>query len=830
MRWASLVFGPWLACGACLAAPAVARAADPPGALGTLAVPGGADALAAAAGLTAPASRGTLLLDVIRRLHAPADGDRAAAGPRRVAVAAALGGAPTEDLVPLPFTESTWIRVVFRGRVAPASLARAIVETPDAAWLYSGGVGLDDATRAWFASRPHRLLRLRAQAGAFAAFGPSLRIEGERVAVPGGPPADAAWAALIGESPADAERFVDRLFEKSDGRAAWLYDVVSRLDPGQQRHLLDGAGASDRLRRLADVFARVSPEWRIAERPYWRPLVDPAALVREVPAADDGRLAIGEDPAAWTGTFGRPTAVDLAWLAERVFGGELAGVRDRFELVAFAGRWARAGTPPSAPVLDLFQAAPVLALTLERIGVRDGALAARLLSLVQQDGAREHGPGMTLLQASFALIERFALAGSLDPAAAQRQLAALADRIAADGIAAGVADWIAGSVVPACSPLAPGAPVDAQLSACLAGPTPASAPRLEWEGQRYTVDPAGAVRDRLARVQDVFGPPAVDAALAAARGNAPGSLAEALVALVYAAVLPTTDPELLASRVDRRHVFGSGRHGSHRAWRLAEPVSAAGVPWHLEGSLLALDVAMAVQSLRRVSEDPPSPTLPGADRVAFARTVALLSPSRMTDASRDTVVRLLARGDARLRAIGDAASARSAARAAGISAWRREGLAWSVAHDPASIGRTLSLTETLWLGEPRPEERVALDAWGTSRLAATGELASRLPPPGPWEEAISHDARAGLAASVADLNLRVAQFLASRTLPAAIARDVLSAATQELVDRVEAPRADDVRAVVAAIGRIDDTRLEDYVAAITGDGAMRPVREPETGQ
>jgi hypothetical protein len=52
-------------------------------------------------------------------------------------------------------------------------------------------------------------------------------------------------------------------------------------------------------------------------------------------------------------------------------------------------------------------------------------------------------------------------------------------------------------------------------------------------------------------------------------------------------------------------------------------------------------------------------------------------------------------------------------------------------------------------------------------------------------------------------------------------------ATLELVDHVAARRADDWRAVVEYVAAIGDARLEDYVAALTADGPLRPVRNPE---
>ena len=183
-------------------------------------------------------------------------------------------------------------------------------------------------------------------------------------------------------------------------------------------------------------------------------------------------------------------------------------------------------------------------------------------------------------------------------------------------------------------PLAPSETLDGQLAAALSGPPPAAPVRVEWEGQRYVVDRAAATRARIERVREAQGRPSVDAALAdrGGAGRRPGR--------VDLRVRAAGDRSR-AARQPRRgapRFRAAARVGAQdrRAWRLAEPASA-GAPWHLSGSLLGLDVALAVPSLRRVSDDPPAPTLPAADRVAFARTVALLPARALTDASRDTV-------------------------------------------------------------------------------------------------------------------------------------------------------------------------------------------------
>ena len=112
--------GSWIACGAWLAAsPAPRPAENRPGALGSLAVPGGVDALAAAAGLPVPAPRATVALELIRRLHGASAGDPAAAARRQAVVAAlaqpAAGAAAAAGAtIPLPFDEDLWTRMIFR--------------------------------------------------------------------------------------------------------------------------------------------------------------------------------------------------------------------------------------------------------------------------------------------------------------------------------------------------------------------------------------------------------------------------------------------------------------------------------------------------------------------------------------------------------------------------------------------------------------------------------------------------------------------------------------------------------------------------------------------
>ena len=93
-------------------------------------------------------------------------------------------------------------------------------------------------------------------------------------------------------------------------------------------------------------------------------------------------------------------------------------------------------------------------------------------------------------------------------------------------------------------------------------------------------------------------------------------LGDALRSIVYACALGDADGQaFLAGDVSRLHEFGldeldPGRRRV-RAWELPVDVAAGGRPWHLTGSLLAVDLAMSRFALRRALGEMPSrqPTL-----------------------------------------------------------------------------------------------------------------------------------------------------------------------------------------------------------------------------
>ena len=304
--------------------------------------------------------------------------------------------------------------------------------------------------------------------------------------------------------------------------------------------------------------------------------------------------------------------------------------------------------------------------------------------------------------------------------------------------------------------------------------------------------------------------------------------ADAMLSLAYA--IDLGDPEgtvLNAGNVAHRHDFGIGiDDGAARtrfAWSIPRQEVAPGVPWHVRGSALGLDLGLASLGLRRVDTTrvADAPRLTSNERQTFALSVALLNPFTMTDADRNSVAEAIARGADRIRMVTPATVEPLAADAA-LDGRRRRALQWAVLNDPDHTASLFSLTELLYLGGA-PAQPV-LDAWGMAGIATSGCLCTRLARPGQWLNLIGRPQLGLLSTAVADVNLRVAFTLRELGLPAGIARHVLSAAVQDYIDEVRPSDTDDWLTLVRTAQLIPRERIEDYVAAVTADGPLIPVR------
>jgi hypothetical protein len=308
-------------------------------------------------------------------------------------------------------------------------------------------------------------------------------------------------------------------------------------------------------------------------------------------------------------------------------------------------------------------------------------------------------------------------------------------------------------------------------------------------------------------------------------------LADALMAWAYAiSIADPASPVLLAGNVTHRHDFGLGpvERGlrTRLAWAVPRPEIMARTPWHVSGSLLGLDVALS--SLRRVNGerviDPP--TLSANEREAFAVSVSLLDPLALRDDDSDAIAEAVTRGRSRVTLLAeDSSGLDQIAAEIQLDGWRRRALRWTVANEPQRISSMFSLTEMLYLGGPV----APLNPWGTSAMAWSGCLCTRLAPPGLWRQLSGRPQLGLMAATVPDLNLHVAMTLRELRLPAAIAKAVLEAATQDFIDEVRPTDFNDWLTLVRTARTVSRERIEDYVATATAAGPLVPAASASAG-
>jgi hypothetical protein len=311
------------------------------------------------------------------------------------------------------------------------------------------------------------------------------------------------------------------------------------------------------------------------------------------------------------------------------------------------------------------------------------------------------------------------------------------------------------------------------------------------------------------------------------------AFSDAMISLAYAADLGDPDSTaMLARNVALRHDFGFGRRDSDSrtrlAWSIPRQDFLPGVPWHVTGSVLGLDIAMASLSLKRISADrlAEAPHLSSNERDAFAVGVALMNPRSLLDSDRDAIVAAISRGRQRVAGLGPGRERlATVADAVGMDGWRRRALAWMLVEDKDAIPSMFSLAELLILGGGPPLSTV--NAWGTIALQSEGCACLRLATPRTWRTFSGRPQMAFMASGVADLNLHVAEVMASMGLPAALLRHVLSAAVLDFIEEVTPADYNDWWAAARFAQTVPRELIEDYVASAAAvDGPLVP---DETG-
>jgi hypothetical protein len=299
-------------------------------------------------------------------------------------------------------------------------------------------------------------------------------------------------------------------------------------------------------------------------------------------------------------------------------------------------------------------------------------------------------------------------------------------------------------------------------------------------------------------------------------------LGEVLSSTAYALAIGDPDgPTLLGGDVARRHDFGVGSRipglRELEPWTIPEQHYDPGVPWHVTGSLIGLDVALAPQALQRLAGDTlfGPPVLGSNDRETFARSVALINPYTLRDTERDRIGQAIQGGRQRAALARSAADLDTLADTVRMDGWRRRALHWTAANEPEQVLTLLSMNELFLLGGGNIAD---VHGWGTAMTPLWGCLCLRMPAPNAWRFVTGRPQAGVLGSSVPDVMLHVAAGLHELDLPAGLAKSILGTAMQQFVDTVQPNDGNDWLALVRAAVTTTRERFEDFVAAAAAVG------------
>ena len=541
----------WLTLCAIVAWPAWTGGA--PGNEGLL-VPGGTARLLRVAGVQAPVEPARALLIVVRALHrtrsiSPEAGPSWEVRKHLEAAASAKSGG---DYVPALLPPAMWEQAVFGEKVGAANLVARILADREAALLYHGLFSLDEETLAFFVDHPSLVSTIyRHDAGAFAAFADAVAVHDGRVSLPGGPSSAGRLEALVRAPAADPEAFITRLLQRDQGRLAWLFHTIERLDSVHQAFAL-GRGPEDLL-SLHASFSAFDDGWSITDTPFSRyAFVDASMILQRIAVTPEGEMAMPAEREFWQAVFHNrraftgsqvgpspPPSADRvtgAWLIDRFKDTPESLRRVHLDSVLFAQRLCAAAARASVSIdtsslvetLSAFPEYPALIVTLERMGFtepRDYALAVRAAAaLTARFDAPQQSLRLAMFQGAIALIARMHEVGTLNTGAARDLCLNLFPLASSDGtrFPEAMVHWIETALLPAL-PSGTAAQADgaeARLTDALAGLSiKRPAPIIEWEGNRYRVDLAAAESVRLHRILRKLGGADLDDVLELGRIN-----------------------------------------------------------------------------------------------------------------------------------------------------------------------------------------------------------------------------------------------------------------------------------------------------------------------
>jgi hypothetical protein len=562
---------------------------------------------------------------------------------------------PTDETVVLPFGLATWRELLGEPRLALGQVFVELVKNIPGSRLLVTLHLLDADTReglrAIARSGKASVLRDPEILERLARFPGALALSRGEFHLPGGREADPIWTDLFGVAPSNTAALLRALFEKDQGRGAYVVEVLQQLPAPVTRALLFGAaGPGAQAIGRARKLYRAIEEARRSVDVFRRDLYDFGHLARFFRALPSGEIALlpmeldGEEfpkneeelasIVAKTGKRSEASEDALARLLRGAVGagGDAPRAARRFLVVSslLEGRPLLADRGVVALLLrgtDRFSAAYAL---LEDAPLQEPALARRYLFTVdrldRRKPSRDAEIAAALFQEGAELLATTYRAGSIDGAATRDVFSAYldlrlfsrADVPAAAG-AREVLAWVSTKFLPALRN-GPAAALPARgdeaedagqeqeedsdsdelLSRALVGSPPPAV--FLWNGGHYRFDPAGdelqrrrAFREkqRLATIGDLEAADKERASLlAAAEAGKEEEASASAAALLDRLGLAE---EETASREDERlrEEYERAREALERFGKISKPASAA----QLEKDLAAVDAVFAERVL-----------------------------------------------------------------------------------------------------------------------------------------------------------------------------------------------------------------------------------------
>jgi len=298
--------------------------------------------------------------------------------------------------------------------------------------------------------------------------------------------------------------------------------------------------------------------------------------------------------------------------------------------------------------------------------------------------------------------------------------------------------------------------------------------------------------------------------------------ADALSALAYTLQLQDPrNPLTLSPELARRHnLYGLVGSPVSRLspWAIPAAPSPGGGAWHVDGSLLGLDVGIPRLAARRLGRERSEfvPTMFPVTAEALRRGSAMTTVWTVSEYEREQLLQAWTRGELIVEGWRKTGRVDAAAATAGLAGTKLGLIRWSLARGTLPPRAFLRLEELARLGGWQAGFG---STWGAAPARLGRCFCLRFPRPG-WEASGQTAEASAAAAALVEPALRVARELADRRLPSVLAPGVLGLLMTDLIEKASVVGPFDVHSVVTSLDRIPAERFDDFIAAVVARGPV----------